>query len=59
MTSNPNDAEADRALRAGGCVIGVRMGGKKDQKEEVAAILTAHHGQPVYYWSHWSVERLA
>jgi len=50
--------QADAALRAGGCVIGVLMAGKEEQKEQVAAILKANHGQLIHYWSRWTIERL-
>lgn len=48
----------DAALRAGGCVIGVLLAGKEDQKDQVAAILKANHGQLIHYWSRWTIERL-
>ena len=51
--------DADAALRKGGCVVGVLMDGKEEQKEEVAAILKASHGQSIQYWGHWTVEKLA
>jgi hypothetical protein len=50
--------QADAALRAGGCVMGVLMAGKEGQKDQVAAILKANHGQLIHYWSHWTIERL-
>ena len=50
--------QADAALRAGGCVIGVLLAGKEDQKDQVAAILKDHHGQLIHYWSRWTIERL-
>jgi hypothetical protein len=50
--------QADTALRAGGCVMGVLMAGKEDQKNQVAAILKDNHGQLIHYWSHWTIERL-
>jgi hypothetical protein len=56
----PGDShrQAEAALQAGSVAVAVLMDGREKTKDDVVAVLKAHHATVIRYWGRWSVESL-